>query len=74
MGRDIESPDKWYNAFKERAPEKGFDTADEYVNYVLKQIYEKLQRQQQDDSSDTEYSEEEEEKVKDRLRGLGYLD
>ncbi|MDY6770236.1 MAG: CopG family transcriptional regulator [Candidatus Nanohaloarchaea archaeon] len=67
----IDIPEEQYDAFEERAPEKGFDSADEYVQYVLQQVYEKLQRQ--DDGGAT-YSEEEEEKVKERLRGLGYLD
>lgn len=73
MGKDVEIPDEYYEKFAERAPDKGFETADEYVNYVLGQIYEKLQRQEGDNQEST-YTKEEEEKVKDRLRGLGYLD
>ncbi|MFB6076686.1 MAG: CopG family transcriptional regulator, partial [Candidatus Nanohaloarchaea archaeon] len=65
----IDIPDEYYETFEERAPEKGFDSAEEYVNYVLGQVHEKLQRQQ--DGGETTYSEEEEEKVKERLKGLG---
>lgn len=68
----IEIPDEYADRFEERAPEKGFDSMEEYVNYVLGQVVEKLERQQGDDES--AYTEEEEEKVKDRLKGLGYLD
>jgi len=72
MGKKVKIPDEVYEKFDERASEKDLDSAEEYVNYVLKQIYEKLQNQG-DDSGKT-YSEEEEEKVKRRLEGLGYLD
>jgi len=71
---EVDIPDEYYEKFAERAPDKGFDSADEYVNYVLGQIYEKLQRQERDDEDGSAYSEAEEEKVKDRLKGLGYLD
>ncbi|MDY6765986.1 MAG: CopG family transcriptional regulator [Candidatus Nanohaloarchaea archaeon] len=69
---EIDIPDEHYETFKERAPEKGFDTAEDYVRYVLEQVYEKLQ--EKEDGDETSYTEEEEEKVKERLRGLGYLD
>lgn len=68
---EIDIPDEYYEKFAERAPDKGFDSAEEYVTYVLGQVYEKLQDQ---DGGGTTYSKEEEEKVKERLKGLGYLD
>lgn len=74
MGRQVEIPDEYFEKFEERAPEKGLDSGEEYVNYVLKQIFEKLQRQEQDEDDGATYTEEEEQKVKDRLKGLGYLD
>lgn len=67
---EVDIPEEYYERFAERAPEKGFDSAEEYVNYVLGQVYEKLGS---DDEGST-YTEEEEEKVKERLRGLGYMD
>lgn len=69
---DVEIPEEQYEAFENRAGEKGFDSADEYVRDVLRQVYEKLEGG--GDSGDATYTEEEEEKVKDRLRGLGYMD
>lgn len=74
MGKQVEIPEEHYEKFAERAPDKGFDSAEEYVNYVLGQIYEKLQRQEDSGEDESAYSEEEEEKVKERLKGLGYLD
>lgn len=72
MGKKVEIPDEVYEKFGERASDKDLDSAEEYVNYVLKQIYEKLQKQESD--QDSGYSEEEAEKVKEKLKGLGYLD
>lgn len=68
MGKQVEVPEKYYRKFEERAPEKGFDTPEEYMRYVLGQVYEKLQ--DQDDSSEAQ----DEEKVKDKLKDLGYMD
>lgn len=69
---EVDVPEEHYERFEERAPDKGFDTADEYIRYVLKQVYEKLEGRESGEKSS--YTPEEEEKVKDRLRGLGYLD
>lgn len=71
MSKEIEIPDKYYERFDDRASEKGFDSAEEYIEYVLGQIYEKLQNKE---NGGSEYSEEEAEKVKEKLRGLGYLE
>lgn len=57
-----------YTAFAARAEDKGFDSAEEYVQHVLQQVYDKLQRQEKT------FSDEDEEKVRDRLRNLGYMD
>jgi len=61
----------------EKALQKRVDSSDEfknveeYVNYVLQQVVDKLDGEQQEESN---YSEEDEEKVKERLKSLGYLD
>ena len=47
-----------------------FKSVEEYVNYVLKQVVEKLEGEQEEST----YSEEDEKKVKERLKALGYLD
>jgi hypothetical protein len=61
-----------YTLLAERAEEKGFDSTDEYVHYVLDQVADKIRRKKGRDKEG--FSEEDEEKVKERLRGLGYLD
>ena len=68
----IEVDDDIYSVLEARAEEKDFDETDEYIAYLLKQVVEKIKREKEQGGSS--YTEEEEEKVKDRLRGLGYLD
>ena len=48
--------------------EKKFQTVDEYVLYLLRQVVEKLDR------TPTQFSKDEESKVMERLKALGYLD
>ena len=67
----IEIKDPIYEVLEIRAEEKDFDETDEYINYVLKQIADKVKREKEQQEG---YSEEEEEEVKKRLKGLGYLD
>lgn len=69
---NIDVPDEIYEKLTARAEEKGFDSCDDYVNSVLKQVVDKIERKKQQERKT--YSKEEEEKVKNRLRGLGYLD
>ena len=67
----IEIKDPIYEVLEIRAEEKDFDETDEYINYVLKQIADKVKREKEQQEG---YSEEEEEEVKKKLKGLGYLD
>jgi len=67
----IEVDDDKYSVLEARAQEKGYDTTEEYVDYLLEQIVEKINREKQEVE---EYTDEEEEKVKNRLRDLGYMD
>ena len=50
-----------------------FDSVQAYVEYILKQVVERLEEENSDDEQPA-FSEEDEEKVKERLRSLGYLD
>ena len=70
---NVEIPEETYGLLSKRAEEKGFDTTDEYVNYVLDQVADKVRKKMSEDDG-KEFSEEDEEKVKERLKGLGYLD
>lgn len=69
----VEVNEETYKLLEVRAEEKGFDTTDEYINYVLDQVADKVRKQKQEDEKES-FSEEDEEKVKKRLKGLGYLD
>ena len=67
---NIEIDDGIYNVLEARAEEKDFGETDEYIQYLLEQIVEKIRREKQK----AEYTEEEEKKVKKRLEDLGYMD
>ena len=69
----VELSEETYGLLAKRAEDKGFDTTEEYINYVLDQVAEKAKRKMEDEEEDG-FSEEDEEKVKERLKGLGYLD
>ncbi|PSG98656.1 MAG: CopG family transcriptional regulator [Nanohaloarchaea archaeon SW_7_43_1] len=68
----VELSEETYGLLAKRAKDKGFKTTDEYINYVLDQVAEKARKKVETD--DQEFSEEDEEKVKKRLKSLGYLD
>lgn len=46
--------------------EGGFESVDEFIEFVVEQVLE-------EEASETTYTPEEEEKIKERLRSLGYL-
>jgi len=57
---EVEVDDETYEKIKVRAEKKGFDSADIYIKKILEKVAGKV--------------DEEEEKVKNRLRSLGYMD
>lgn len=69
---NIEIDDGIYEVLEARAEEKDFEETDEYIEHLLKQVVDKIKKEKE--AGESSYSEEEEEKVKDRLRDLGYLD
>ena len=64
----VELDTKTYERIRKRLGKTEFKTVDEYVNFVLKEVLEQV------DKKEPVYSEEDERKVKERLRALGYLD
>lgn len=58
---------------KEKIRGTGFHSVSSYVAYVLRQIVTETSQDPKKEP-DKAFSKEEEEKVKDRLRGLGYLE
>ena len=66
---EVKIPKSLYDRIKERIEDAGFESVDEYVTYVLREVLANLEEEDEEI-----FSEEEEEKVKERLRALGYLD
>ncbi|MFO8109484.1 MAG: CopG family transcriptional regulator [Thermoplasmata archaeon] len=55
---------------KKRMEGTGFTSTSSYVTYVLRQVISSMEEDEQQQG----FSKEDEEKVKERLRALGYLD
>ena len=55
-----------------RLKETEFKTLTEYVNFILEEVIASLEEQESEE--DSGYTPEEEEKVKQRLKDLGYID
>ena len=66
--KSIEVPESLYNRIEARIKGSNFNSVEEYVSFVLR---EKLVSEEE--SSKFPYTREEEEKIKARLRALGYL-
>ena len=56
---------------KKRMEGTGFNSISSYVTYVLRQVISSIEEEEKQQES---FSKEDEEKVKERLRALGYLD
>ena len=56
---------------KERMKGTGFSSVSSYVTYVLRQVLSSIE---EDERKAQAFSKEDEEKVKQRLRDLGYID
>jgi len=64
----ISIPTPLANKVKERIQGTGFSSVSSYTTYVLRQIV------SSDESKDEAFSKEDEERIKERLRSLGYID
>jgi len=69
MVKEVKIPDDIYEKIEQRLKETEFESVDEYVTFVLREVLASLEEEEEQ-----VFSEEEEEKVKERLRALGYLD
>ena len=65
----VSLPKPLVQKIKERIEGTGFNSVSSYVTYVLREVIANL-----DEEEEEAFSEEDEEKVKERLRALGYLD
>jgi Arc/MetJ-type ribon-helix-helix transcriptional regulator len=66
---NIQIPTDLANKIKKRIEGTGFDSISSYVTYVLKEIM-----SESEEKTEEVFTKEDEEKVKNRLRALGYLD
>ncbi len=67
----VSIPKPLIKKIKERMKGTGFPSVSSYVTYVLRQVISSIQ---EDEKSKQAFSKEDEEKVKQRLRDLGYID
>lgn len=67
---EIKIPKEIYEKIEKRIKDTEFKSVSEYVTYVLREVLASLEEEETEEV----FSEEEEEKVKERLRALGYLD
>jgi Arc/MetJ-type ribon-helix-helix transcriptional regulator len=64
---EISIPTSLFEKIKERIKGTGFSSVSSYVTYVLKELIE-------GEEEEETFTKEEEEKIKARLRALGYID
>lgn len=67
----VSIPKPLIKKIKERMKGTGFPSVSSYVTYVLRQVISSIEA---DEKSKQAFSKEDEEKVKQRLRDLGYID
>jgi len=66
----VSIPTQLYEKIKKRIEGTGFTSVSDYVTYVLREVLASLEEEEKEEA----FSPEEEEKVKERLRALGYID
>ena len=66
----ISIPTPLAEKIKKRIEGTGFNSLSSYVTYVLREVISGMDEEQDEEA----FSKEDEEKVKERLRALGYLD
>jgi len=67
----VSIPKPLVEKIKNRMKGTGFPSVSSYVTYVLRQVISSIE---EEDKSKEAFTKEEEEKVKQRLRDLGYID
>lgn len=66
----IEIPKRIYEEIESRVDGEEFKTVEDYIIFVLEEL---LREEPDEDEFSEEFTVEDEEKVKERLRNLGYL-
>ena len=67
----ISIPKPLAEKLKKRMEGTDFESLSEYISYILRQVISKVEAEEKERKV---FSKEEEEKVKERLRNLGYID
>lgn len=67
----VSIPKPLADKIKERMKGTGFASVSSYVTYIIRQVLSSIE---EDERSKQAFTKEEEEKVKQRLRDLGYID
>ena len=67
----VSIPTPLFNKVERRIKDTGFTSVSSYVTYVLREI---VAEEEETKQAEDPFSKEDEERVKDRLRSLGYLD
>lgn len=66
--KKVSIPESLYEKIEERVEGTEFESVNDYVEYVLREVV------SEEEEEEEEFSEEDEEKVRERLRALGYMD
>ena len=65
---NVPIPKSLYKKIEEEIKDSDFESVEEYVTFVLREVL------SEEEEEEEVFSKEEEEQVKERLRSLGYLD
>lgn len=69
QSQSVELPERIVSRVERRLPRTEFDTASEYVAFVVEEVLYRVEDESGDDEAAIDESE-----VEDRLKSLGYLD
>ena len=69
----ISIPKPLAEKIKKRIKGTGFNSVSSYVTYVMRQVLSSIEEKEKNEEKEA-FSKEDEEKVKARLRSLGYID
>lgn len=67
--RTVELPERIVDRVEERVPRTEFDSAAEYITYVMEEVLYRVEQE----TDDEDFEPVDEEEVKNRLKSLGYL-
>ena len=67
----ISIPTRLADKIKKRIEGTGFHSLSSYVTYVLREVISSVEEEETEEEA---FSKDDEEKIKERLRSLGYLD